>query len=408
MTDHLSTSRHATWAYLISSIAKTPFWALFGMIPFILYKNLHADPWLITLFISLKPLVAIFSMYWGAHIFERGDRIRMNILLASLLAYVPFLLTPWISSPLYLVLASGIFMFFLRGATPGWMELLKRTIPPLKRERIFALGSNFSWLGGGIFPILIGYSLDTYADGWRWDLFLASSVAIAGALALFFLLPHLDQKPDEAPEQRPKHLAILDPWKNAYRLMTGRPDFALFQFGFLFGGAGLMLMQPALPLFFVDTLALSYTELAIAFTLCKGIGFALSSPTWASSLSRTDIFRFTALVTLLAGFFPLLLIASIWQQPLIFIAYIGYGIMQAGSEMSWNLSGPIFAKEEDSSIFTSVNVVMVGLRGCIAPLVGSALCFLAGPITVLLIGGICCLCGSVVLVTGRVKLPVTG
>jgi hypothetical protein len=56
------------------------------------------------------------------------------------------------------------------------------------------------------------------------------------------------------------------------------------------------------------------------------------------------------------------------------MAYLLYGAMQAGSELSWNLSGPILARNEDSWIYSSVNVASVGIRGCIAPLLGSLLC----------------------------------
>ena len=43
--------------------------------------------------------------------------------------------------------------------------------------------------------------------------------------------------------------------------------------------------------------------------------------------------------------------------------------MQAGSELSWNMSGPLFSKQEESSSYTSVNIVTAGIRGlhCASP-----------------------------------------
>ena len=64
--------------------------------------------------------------------------------------------------------------------------------------------------------------------------------------------------------------------------------------------------------------------------------------------------------------------------------------MQAGSEMSWNLSGPIFADREDSSPYSALNVITVGIRGCVVPLLGTFLCSAMGPSAVFFIGiGFC-------------------
>jgi hypothetical protein len=47
----------------------------------------------------------------------------------------------------------------------------------------------------------------------------------------------------------------------------------------------------------------------------------------------------------------------------LYAAYL-YGAMQGGSELSWKLSGPIFAKDKHSTPFSSLNLVLVGARGC--------------------------------------------
>ena len=55
----------------------------------------------------------------------------------------------------------------------------------------------------------------------------------------------------------------------------------------MLGGAGLMFMQPVLPIFSEETLKLSYTELALAFAFCKGISFILSIPSVWGFLSSS-------------------------------------------------------------------------------------------------------------------------
>jgi len=193
------------------------------------------------------------------------------------------------------------------------------------------------------------------------------------------------------PEERSFKQHLLNPWKESFNLLRKRPDFLKFQIGFMWGGAGLMVLQPVLPKFFVDVLDLSYLEVAIALTVCKGIGFALTSPLWIAAFRKMDIFRFSRLVIFLIAIFPICLLASQFNLMWLYIAYFAYGMMQGGSEMSWNLSGPVFAKQEDSSKYSVVNVLAGGIRGCIFPLLGTLLYEFTNASSVLALGSILCL-----------------
>ncbi len=149
-----------------------------------------------------------------------------------------------------------------------------------------------------------------------------------------------------------------------------------------------MVMQPALPVFFVDTLNLSYIEMGLALALCKGIGVALTTPFWAKLFRKIDIFRFSGLVTLAAVAFPLLLLVAPFHLSVLYFAYILYGAMQAGSELSWHMSGIIFAQEKESSAFSGTNVLMVGIRGCIVPALGAVVMSMTNSVVVMLFGGL--------------------
>ncbi|MFI5334962.1 MAG: hypothetical protein ACHQT8_07385, partial [Chlamydiales bacterium] len=90
------------------------------------------------------------------------------------------------------------------------------------------------------------------------------------------------------------------------------------------------------------------------------------------------------------------------------LAHLIYGIAQGGSHLVWHLSGTIFAGEENSTPFTTVNVLMIGLRGAVGPLLGGLLCHSVGPIPVLLIGAMIGLFGGwFVLKWKRAKLLIS-
>jgi hypothetical protein len=55
------------------------------------------------------------------------------------------------------------------------------------------------------------------------------------------------------------------------------------------------------------------------------------------------------------------------------------------------MSGPIFSNEQDSSPYSTANILLVGIRGCIAPILGAALFYLTNSSTVLLFGSILCI-----------------
>ncbi|MCE5319209.1 MAG: MFS transporter [Parachlamydia sp.] len=391
---HKETCKETRAAFIWSYVLNTPFWAIYGMLPFILYKDLHGTPLQIAAMITLKPMVSLFAPYWSAWVNKRKDRLVTNVVWATFLGHAPFFFFPFFHSPWYFVASFGFYMLMARGMIPAWMEILKLNVPNGSRERIFAFSSAFEYVGAGLLPFILGALLDGYYQSWRWIFPLTSFVAVI-AVFLQRKIPIAIEETNAVEPALSFKQQLIEPWKQAWLLLKTRTDFAAMQMGFMLGGGGLMILQPALPMFFMDALHLSYTELAIALTLCKGAGFAVTSPFWSRLLSKVDIYRFLALVTLVAMFFPIGLLLAKTHIFWLYAAYLLYGVMQAGSELGWNLSGPIFSQQEDSSPFSSVNVLTVGLRGSVIPPLGSMLCLWSNSYTVMVLGGILCLLASI-------------
>lgn len=96
--------KRARLAYVSTRVLDTPFWAIYNMLPLILYKDLHATPLQVTAIVTLKPLVSLLSMYWSAAIYQRPDRLLSNILWARGLGYLPFFFFPFIENVWFFVL----------------------------------------------------------------------------------------------------------------------------------------------------------------------------------------------------------------------------------------------------------------------------------------------------------------
>jgi MFS family permease len=375
-------------AYIWTRVLDTPFWGLFNLLPFILYKDLHASPFQLAMIITLKPLVSIFSTYWSRRAFGMPSRLSSSIIQGRWIAFFPFLAFPFIHNPWYVIACFGLFMLLQVGMMPAWMELLKQNVPARTRENVFSYTQAFGYLGGGLMPFALGWILDEWVGAWRW-MFVVTAVI---SLCAFFWQRTILIRPSQAALQPPNQThVLLQPWKSALDILRQRPDFARFQIGFMLIGSGLMIVQPALPVFFVEDLHLSYMELGIAITLCKGIAFACGSPLWVRLIQRIDLFRLGAIIALLAGMFPLFLLAAENHIIWLYLGYLTYGLMQSGNELSWNMSGPLFAKQEDSSPYSSVNVIAVGVRGIFVPLLGALSLSLLGSSTVIVFSSVLCM-----------------
>lgn len=335
------------------------------MLAIFLTKQLHASPFEIALLTMLKPLVSLLSFYWGSFLLTKRHNLKNNLLIASSLSFLPFIFSPFVDHVWFFIGAGACYALFSRAGVPALIELLKINCKENK-EHYFSKASSYAYGTGVLLALLFGGLLDAYPAYWKW-LFFAAALSGLAATYVLSLIPY-EQK-EFTPQKTDLRESIVHPWKETYRLLQRRPDFLHFQIGFFLAGFGLMLAMPAIP-GFLTKINLSYTELFISLTMLKGFGFISTSSLWASFLKRYDI-KILSSATF-AGFslFLFSLLLAYFDRNWVFAAYLFYGIAQAGSHLIWNLSGSIYSGKEASFQYSAVNVLAVGLRGCIAPLLG--------------------------------------
>lgn len=389
--------RQMASALLWSNLLAEPLFTLYSFLVFILYKDLGATAFQVTLLTMLKPVVTILSFYWSAGLKGQTSKLKSNVMWAGFLMRAPFLLCPWFDSVWFVIGAAVNYMFFYRAGIPAWLEIMKRNMGEGK-GRSFSISSALGYAEGVILALACGGLLDHDPSLWKT---LFCTAALIGLTSLFIQSRIQVDGVDTIEEKLSIKELMIRPWRDSYQLMKGRADFSRFQWGFMISGFGLMLIQPVLPLFTVDLLGISYLEMAAAISIAKGLGFVLSSPIWARWIDRANVFRLASLVFLSIGLFTILLSFSVWSTVWLYIAYFWYGVGQGGSHLVWNLSGPIFAGRDESSRYTGVNVVLAGLRGAIAPPLGGWLAVAFGPIQVLAIGGILCFYSGISLLQSK-------
>ncbi len=392
MAKHFPYAHKTRLAILLSSLFHEPFSSLYPLLPFILLKSLGATAFQIVLLTMLKPVSSIFSLYWSEKISQNRHTLKMSLLGAGLLARIPFLFVLFFDNVWLFVGASTCYMLFSRAGIPAWMEMLKVNLPDKIREKSFSFGSALGYAEGVLIAIGIGSLLDQSTFSWK---FCFGGAILLGLIALVIQirLPLSEKKEVVEPITLSWKESFLRPWRDCLDLMKNRKDFRKFQWSFMVGGLGLMVIQPVIPIFFTESLAISYRDLMIAYSVCKGLGFVMTASLWSRAMSSISVTAFTSFVLVGFALFPLLIIAGITHLFWIYAAYFVYGVAQAGSHLIWHLSGPLFAGGEKSARYSGVNIVMVGIRGILGPPLGGLLILFISPMAIFSLSALCCISG---------------
>jgi hypothetical protein len=388
------------FAIIVSSILKEPLACLYPLLPFFLLKDLSATALHIVLYSSLKPIASFFSFYFSEVIAHQRMTLKSAMIWAGILArlcFIPALIYDDVN--LY-IFGSTMYMIFTRSETPAWMEAIKINVFRDKWEKTFSTGSILSYVTSVFITIFFVASIEISSTSWKYS-FLGALCLGMLAVVVQALLIENDREVKVVSKDR--NSGLIEPVKGAISLLRSQPDFARFQGAFMIGGLGLMIIQPVIPIYFTEVLSLKYSDLMIAFCVWKALGFVSTTPLWNRLIKRI---AFSSLVFLvLCGFslFSLFLIFSSLSINAIYLAYFVFGVSQAGSHLVWHMSGPIFSKDDSSTSYTSVNVVMVGIRGLVGPMLGWLLMFAFHPTGIFFVSMLLCLSGQLFYLVRRAE-----
>jgi len=391
-------------AFIWMQIATEPFLAFYTLLLFILRKDLNATPLQISVLATLRPVLSVLSFYWSANLLRERSKLLSNFMGAWVLSFIPFLCLPFIQNVWFVILCAGVYQLFSRASIPSKMEILKLNLEKEPREKLFARLYVIGFIESIGLGLFVGKLLDFYDGSWQILFAVAAILSLTSTFIQMKIPLPQNLKPDEnvLPITRNR---LLQPIIDTIYLMRSRPDFARFQWGFMIGGFALMFMTPAIHIYYVDTLNLTHDNLAIARYIWMGIGVVGTSFLWRRGISRFSINRLTAAIIFGFSLFPFILMFAKVSIFYVNIAFLFYGIAQAGSHLVWHLSGTLFAKDEDSSKFSSVNILMVGVRGLVAPVLGGICCSFVSPQAILVAGFSIGLIGALYMLRPSVAIP---
>jgi hypothetical protein len=361
--------------YLLNRLLCSPLEAMFTLLIFILGKEGGATPFQLAVIAAAKPLVSIFAFYLSSLVVNRPSRIKGYLILTTLCGALPCFAFPFQHNPWFFVASFALFAMMSRAAFPAWAEILKSNVGLERMSGIISKGTSINYSVLLSLPLLFSFWMDQQIAIWKVIFLLLAALQLFNLMIVLCLT--IETNCTSTPLEN-KRMNLLVPLKEGWRVLKETPQFANYLLMFFLGGVGIVLAQSVLPIYFTEVLNLSYMQLTLAFSCCKGIAFVVSSPIWARYANRVTLFLINGIMNLFTCLFFLSLFASSIDLKWLYLGYLFYGMMQAGSELSWNLSGPIFSEKRESTLFSSLNLIMVGLRGCLCPFLGQFLLFVSG------------------------------
>lgn len=357
-------------AYLFSRLLGTPLEAMYTLLIFILVKEFNPSWLQLSLLAASKPISSLFAFYLSAGMIGRQHQFKRYLVAVSTLTAMPALIFPLIESCWFYIAAHFIFMIGQRASFPVWNSTLKNHLMENRLSSLQAKAISIQQSIAIFAPMLIGYWIDFDREIWK-SLFLGLAVVqMSSSLMMQFLLPAFNSPNNSATSSQVSFLSPTAQWQESKKLLLARRDFFSYLQLFFWGGTGLVMMQSTLPQFFNANLHLSYTSIALASSVCKGIALIATTPLWAYWVNKMSLYRFNLYINLFSTLFIAFILLSNIHSEWVFAAYLFYGAMQAGCELSWNMSGPHFAKEKECTLYSSLNLPLIGLRGMVFPFVG--------------------------------------
>lgn len=381
--------------YLLNRMFTSPLEAIFTLLIFILNNELQATPLQLTVLASTKPAVSLLAGLAALGASAVFSTPRRFLIAMILLGSFPVLLFPFAENAWYFIGSYALFMIALRASSPVCLEILKNHLSVQEFSKLIAQGSSLNYVLLIFIPLGAARILDADAHVWKS---LFPFCALFQILAVFLLLK---LKSSFVSPQKPEYASVS--FANSMEILKNSPGFAGFHAAFFLGGAGLVALHPFLPVYFENILHLSYTQMALALSLCRGVGFILSGGVWAKNSKKMSLFGMNALVNLLSAFFVVFLWSSSMGVSWLFCGYLLYGSMQAGCELNWNLSGPVFSKDRPSIPYSGMALSFIGLRGCLCPFFGQAVFLIFGLPGIFGFAGGLCLSGFILAYILAVK-----
>lgn len=380
-------------AYVLHILYELPMHIFINIIiPYVLYKNMHAPTVILAFLNAARPIGNVFAAALGIIIdILTFNKRRSYISIVSVIVAL-FMASRMISAGLYfmptpemVIVVSIGFYSIHKSISHFWMELIRRFDGSTANlNKTFSSIQSLSYALSVIATPMIGMSMDKYhglhKDSWS-GLFVFVSI-ITGICMIVISLPLLISGRQQFEQDTPSAISkknmnpkpLLDPLKEIWSAFL-LPKFLWFSIVFFICGSGIMMISPLYVVYFN---AAHYSHAWVGFFRGSGQGLGTALGLFighkASEYIRSPWLVLAISSTISAGFFFYLFCTTGMFLPyLTWAMFTIYGTAVGTAEYIWLMSPIWISHNKDSIPFARANSVVLGIRGMTIPFVGAFL-----------------------------------
>jgi MFS family permease len=368
--------------------------AIFPFVGVIAREQLHADAYVLSIMAAAPFVGNLFALFWAR---AMEGRAKLPFMIWSqIVARSVFLLTVFATTALPFALIVGTAQLIATISTPAYAAVIKAIYPDDQRGRIMSYTRAALFSTGVIVTFVAGPLLEYVS--YRWVFPIAGLYGIAAAWVFSRVpvpengsqLPAPGSQPDDggnptdvpAERSRLRRETSTGKWQLSFRetatflwgtlgILRDDHRFRWFALSVFTYGFGNLILTPVIPIVQVDQLKISTASIALLANLSQ-VTAAVAYFYWGRYVDRHNPVRAVILNILLNIFIPLCyyLAVNIW---FLVPAFILSGVTMAGIDLSYFNSVLLFAGEQNATRYQALQSFLLGIRGTIAPFVGSAL-----------------------------------
>jgi MFS family permease len=361
--------------------------AVFPFVGVIARDELRASPQTLALMAAAPFLGNLMALFWARAM--EGKRkvpfVKWSHLGARFTIFLAFLAAgAW---PFALVISLGQIIGTV--ATPAYAAIIKDVYPDDQRGRILSYTRAAILIAQVASTLFAGWLMARLGPGSYRAVFpVAALIGMAAAVVFSRIEPHGEAalETPETPEseeagngrvsalRKVRDTAVFV-WSTLGILRDDQAYrwFALSVFTYGFGN---LLTVPIIPLIQVDELRITTSQIAVLFILMQLVAI-VSYFYWGRYVDRRGPQRAVAVNVLLNCLVPLVYVltgaipgATAWT---LLPAYVISGVVLAGIDLSYFSAILTFAGPHNVSRYQALQSFLLGIRGSIAPFIGSAM-----------------------------------
>jgi hypothetical protein len=351
----------------------------------ILKKSLLASDFQVTMLIFLTSSAFLFSIY-GTEIINRSADPAKTIVLMAVISRLFIFIIPLYSTPNFFVFCIAAMSYLDSLIKPSWNTVFKHNYSDSRRSSLYSYASSLYTIIVLIVTTILGYLLDINYELYKILFPLAGIFDVMSYVSLARMI-RMSEKMNAYPHKYADNRMSLKlfrditiiPVRNMLRIFRENKPFFRFESYFFMYGMAFMIASPAVPIFLVEDLKLSYSPISIAKGLVFYTATILFTPVMGRLHGTGNPTKFCGYLFLFLMFYPLSMM-SVKYLPSVFsfmtadfmlyFTFFIYGVLMSGVTLSWNLSTIYYAPHFQAANYQSVHITLTGVRGLFSPFIG--------------------------------------